>query len=131
MRGPVQRSHKNLIVWNKAIEIAVELHRATRSFPPHEKFGLAAQMSRAATSVPSNIAEGAARRTTRDFIAFMHIARGSIAEIETHLLLANRLGYLDPAKYAELSSLVEEVGRMVNGVISGLQQRQSEHRSTV
>jgi four helix bundle protein len=131
MSDPPRQSHKDLIVWQKAIDLAIVLHESTRDLPQQERFGLATQIRRAAISIPSNIAEGAARRTTRDFLAFMHVARGSLAEVETQLLVAGRLGYFSSAVHAELAQRSDEVGRLINGVIAGLQRRQSERRSTV
>lgn len=81
------------------------------------------QMRRAAVSVPSNIAEGSARRTTRDFAAFLHIARGSLAELDTQLLLALKVGYLDEREHANLSQQIDEVGRIINALLTGLRRR--------
>jgi four helix bundle protein len=117
------KSHKDLIVWHRAMELAVEVHRLTARFPPHELFGLAAQLRRAAVSVPSNIAEGSARRTTRDLTAFLHVARGSVAEIETQLLLARQVAYIDDAALSSVVPRVDEVGRLLNGLIAALQRR--------
>ncbi len=117
------KSYKDLVVWQKSLQLAVDIHRLTESFPRHERFGIVAQLRRAAVSISSNIAEGAARRTTRDFIAFLHIARGSLAELETQLLLAERTAYVAPAALAKVLSLTDEVGRMINGMLRGLQRR--------
>jgi len=87
-------------------------------------FGMAAQLRRAAVSVPSNIAEGSGRRTTRESIAFLHIARGSLSELKTQLLLAQRAGYLVGADVTTAESLSDEVGRLLNAVIRGLRRRQ-------
>ena len=117
------KSYKDLIVWQKAMALAVEVHHITRRFPRHEVFGLAGQLRRAAVSVPSNVAEGSARRTTRDLTAFLHVARGSVAELETQLLLARAVGYLDEAALASLSPKLDEVGRLLNGLIASLRRR--------
>jgi four helix bundle protein len=87
-----RRNHKDLILWQKALALATDIHRLTGQLPRHEIFGLSSQMRRSAVSIPSNVAEGAARRTTREFIAFLHIARGSFAELETQLLLTRQIG---------------------------------------
>ena len=116
-------SHKDLVLWKKSVDLAVEVYRIAQCLPHHERFGLGAQLRRAAVSVPSNVAEGAARRTTRDFISFLHIARGSLAELETQLLLARRLRYVDDASAQSLAIKVEEVGRLLNAVIRGLRRR--------
>lgn len=123
MRDHECRSHKDLIVWQKGLELAVAIHRLTENFPRHERFGMVARLRRAAVSIPSNIAEGAARRTTRDFIAFLHIARGSLAELETRLLLAERTACVTPAAVEKIISLADEVGHMINGMLRGLQRR--------
>jgi four helix bundle protein len=117
------RSHKDLVVWRKALELAVQIHRLTEHLPRYERFGLVSQLRRAAVSVPSNIAEGAARRTTRDFLAFLHVARGSVAELETQLLLAQEFGYVESLMFQDVMARLDEVGRLVNGVIAGLHRR--------
>jgi four helix bundle protein len=104
--------------------MAAEVHRTTLKLPRHEMFGMAAQLRRAAVSVPSNIAEGSGRRTTREFIAFLHIARGSLSELRTQLLLAERVGYLGATDLANAEGLSDEVGRLLNAVIRGLRRRQ-------
>jgi four helix bundle protein len=124
MESQKRKDHRDLIVWQKAMELAAETHRVTRKLPPHEMFGLVSQVRRAAVSVPSNIAEGAARRTTREFIAFLHVARGSLAELQTQLQLAQRVGYLTDTDLASACALMDTVGRLVNAVISGLRRRQ-------
>ena len=116
-----RRNHKDLILWQKALTLAHAVHEATARFPRHELFGLTGQMRRAAVSVPSNIAEGAARSTTREFIQFLHIARGSLAELETQIHLAERAGYFSSAERLLLQ--LEEVGKLINAVISGLRRR--------
>ena len=123
MVAQCRTSHKDLILWQKSMDLAAEVYRMVRCFPNFELFGLGAQLRRAAVSVPSNVAEGAARRTTRDFISFLHIARGSLAELETQLLLARRLHYVDDASAQALATEVEEVGRLLNAVIRGLRRR--------
>jgi four helix bundle protein len=117
------KSHRRLVLWQKSVRLAVEIHRVSRRLPKHELFGLAAQMKRAAVSIPSNVAEGAARHTTRDYIRFLYIARGSAAEIDTHLMLAEELGYLMRVELAPALAISEEVGRLLNGVISALHRR--------
>jgi four helix bundle protein len=116
-------TNKDLVVWQKAFSLALCIYRSSERFPRSELFGLASQIRRAAVSIPSNIAEGAARRTTREFIMFLHIARGSLAEVETQILLARQLGYLDEQQRGELETLVAEVGRLVNSFIVGLRRR--------
>ncbi len=115
------RDHRDLEVWQRAMDLAADIYRATEHFPPSERYGLCAQMRRAAVSIPSNIAEGAARRTTRDFLAFAHIARGSLAELETQVLLAIRIGLqLDAQAWPQR---MNEVGRLMNGLIRSLRDK--------
>jgi four helix bundle protein len=115
------RNHKGLIVWQKALALAHHIHLLTQGFPRTETLGLAAQMRRAAISIPSNIAEGAARAGTREFLQFLHIARGSFAELETQLMLACRANYMQEghAVFGEL----EDVGKLINALIAGLRRR--------
>ncbi|WP_421752597.1 four helix bundle protein [Croceimicrobium sp.] len=103
---------KNLKVWQKAMELAERVFVLTRDFPEEEKFGLIAQIRRSAVSVPSNIAEGAGRNSNQDFARFLNIANGSINELETQLLLAERLGFVEKDKLEETLSLVAEVQKM-------------------
>ena len=117
------KSHRRLVLWQKSVRLAVEIHRISRRLPKHELFGLAAQMNRAAVSIPSNVAEGAARHTTRDYIRFLYIARGSSAEIDTQLMLAEELGYLTKEDLSTALAISDEVGRLLNGVISALHRR--------
>ena len=116
-------NHKELVVWQKSLALAVDIHAATAGFPRSEQFGLVAQMRRAAVSVPSNIAEGSARRTTRDFAAFLHIARGSLSELETQMIVAQRVGYLGATASQALVVQSDEVGRMLTALIAALRRR--------
>ncbi len=125
MHREKRRDYRDLVLWQRAMELAAEVHRTTLKLPRHETFGMAAQLRRSAVSVPSNIAEGSGRRTTREFIAFLHVARGSLSELRTQLLLAERVGYLTAADLASTKSLGDEVGRLLNAVIRGLQRRQA------
>jgi four helix bundle protein len=124
-----RRNHKDLILWQKAMALATEVHRLTAALPRHEMFGLSSQLRRAAVSIPSNVAEGAARRTTREFLSFLHIARGSFAELETQLHLALDIGYLGDAALAPVLGRLDEVGRLLNAVIVGLRRREAQRSS--
>ena len=120
------KSYRELIVWQKAMDLAVAVHPVALSFPKVEMFGLTSQLNRAAVSVPSNIAEGQGRRTTGDFIHFLGIAKGSLNELETQVTLALRYDYIQDATHEHLLKLSAEVGRMLNGLIDALEQRRSE-----
>lgn len=121
-----RNSHKDLILWRKAMELATEAHSLTRRLPSHEIFGLVSQIRRAAVSIPSNIAEGSARRSTREFLAFLHIARGSSAELDTQLQIARNVGYLAEHDLGSALAHLDEVGRLLNAVIAGLRRRQAD-----
>jgi four helix bundle protein len=108
--------YKDLLVWRKGIELVKEIYRVTKSFPADERFGLVSQMRRAAVSIPSNIAEGQARRTTGEFIQFLSHAEGSLAELDTQTVLAVELGYINNAQVASATELVSELKRMLNAL---------------
>ena len=117
--------YRDLLVWQKAMDLCVEIHDMTFTFPKQEIFGLCAQLNRAMVSVPSNIAEGHGRRTTPDFIHFLSIARGSLNEVETQLTLAMRFHYLPETDHDMLLDHCGEVGRMLNGLMDSLERRLS------
>jgi four helix bundle protein len=110
------QSYRDLIVWQKSIELAKQLYRLTAKFPNEEKFGLISQIRRAAVSVPSNIAEGQARNTTGEFILFISHAEGSVAELDTQILLSVELGFLQPAEAATAVALIGEIRNMLNAL---------------
>lgn len=115
----MDRRHKNLTVWQDAIELVTQVYRATSSFPDDEKFGLTSQMRRAAVSVASNIAESAARNTDKDFLRFLYMARGSLAELETQIQISVNLQLL---KYGSLTEDLEKVFAKLAGLINRLKQ---------
>jgi four helix bundle protein len=110
------KSYKDLTVWQKSMDMVVDVYAMTKSFPNSEVFGLASQMQRAAVSIPSNVAEGFERGTSGDFARFLSIASGSVAELETQILVATRLGYLSPEATAAVSSLCDETGKMLRAL---------------
>ena len=110
------KSYKDLVVWQKGIEIAKLVYRLSARFPAEEKFGLVSQMRRAAVSVPSNIAEGQARHTTGEFIQFISHAEGSVAELSTQLILATELSFCSQKHSQPISDLLEDVRKMLNGL---------------
>jgi four helix bundle protein len=114
------RHFKDLIVWRKAMDLARKVYEVTTKFPTDERFGLISQMRRCAVSIPSNIAEGQARGSAGEFKHFLGIARGSLAELETQSQLAEELGMLAETPHAEVNSSIQEVGRMLNGLINSL-----------
>jgi len=116
----VVKSYKDLIVWQKGIELVELVYRFTKAFPREEIYGLTSQLRRAAVSVPSNIAEGQARKSTAEFGNFLSIARGSLAEVETQLIIAHRLKYLDTPQLNEAMSIHDEVSKMLPALQRGL-----------
>ncbi|MDI1320753.1 MAG: four helix bundle protein [bacterium] len=110
------QSYRDLVVWQKGIELAKMLYSLTTSFPSEEKFGLISQMRRAAVSVPSNIAEGQARHTTGEFIQFISHAEGSAAELDTQLCLSVELGLVRSEQAAPGFTLIDEIRRMLNSL---------------
>jgi len=117
-------NYKDLILWRKAMDLAVVVHQSCTTFPRSETYGLVSQLRRAAISIPSNIAEGYARRSKKEYIYFLHVARGSMAELETQLLLAQRVGYLPESEVADLQGQIDEVVRILHAMIAGLHRRQ-------
>lgn len=114
---------KELAAWQKAMDLAELVYKTTRGYPREEMYALTNQTRRAAVSVPSNIAEGQGRRTTRDFLHFLSIAQGSLCEVETQLLIAHRLGFLADSAAAQVLELVAEVGRIVRGLSRALREK--------
>ncbi len=111
------KNHKELTVWNKSIELVVEVYRLARLLPRKETYALSDQMRRAAASIPSNIAEGNARGSEKDFSRFLSIAQGSNAELETQLLICGQLGYVKEAELQRALTLSEEVAKMLRSLI--------------
>lgn len=112
------RSYEDLIVWQKAVAFAEEVYRLQRSLPKEERFGIGDQIRRAAVSVPSNIAEGFGRESSKDFMHFLTVARGSLYETRTQLRIAYDLGLIDDV--SEVDAQAVEVGRLLNAFISKL-----------
>jgi len=110
------RDYKDLLVWQKAMVLAEQIYRITSRYPAEEKFGLVAQMRRAAISIPSNIAEGQARRTTGEFVQFLSHAEGSLAELDTQLSLGIILGFVTESQVAASQTLVSELRKMLNAL---------------
>ena len=116
-------SYKDLIAWQKGILLVKHIYKLTSIFPGEEKFGLISQLRRAAVSVPSNIAEGQARRTTGDFIHFISNAEGSVAEVETQLIIAVELSFCSQAQAQTCFSVNDELRRMLNALRRSLESK--------
>ncbi len=124
MAGSI-KSYRDLEVWRLAVDWAEAIYRTTGRWPVDERFGLTSQIRRAAVSIASNIAEGAERRTTGEFLQFIGIAQGSLAEAETQLLIASRLGYLSGNDGEALTASADRISRMLASLASALKRRKS------
>jgi len=116
------KDYRELIVWQKAMDLVEMVYRVTGKFPNSELYGLTSQLRRAAVSVPSNIAEGQGRSTTRDFLHFLSIANGSLKEVETQVLISQRSGYIDQQQTSQLIKFTE-VGRVLSGLTNSLKRK--------
>ena len=112
------QGHKDLIAWQKAMDLVTQIYQVTRQFPRDERFGLISQLRRAAVSVPSNLAEGFARNSRNELHHFVGQARGSLSEVETQIELSKRLGYLQPEAASRLLGNIGEVARLLTGLRS-------------
>jgi four helix bundle protein len=117
--------YSELLVWQKAMDLVEQIYRVTRSFPPDERFGLTSQTQRAAVSIPSNIAEGHGRKSTGAFLNHLSIASGSLMELETHVQIAVRLGFLSHEACTALLTSTDEISRMLSGLRTSLNTQSS------
>ncbi|MBI3343693.1 MAG: four helix bundle protein [Gammaproteobacteria bacterium] len=120
----MRRKHHELLAWQEAIALVKEVYRATTDFPREEAYGLTNQIRRAAISVPSNIAEGAARTGDKEFLQFLSIARGSLSELETQVIIANELGYLGQSH--QLMARIDKIFGLVGGLMTSLRKRKTK-----
>ncbi len=111
------RPHQKLEAWSKSIDLVTDIYRSTDDFPREERYGLTGQIRRAAVSIPANIAEGAGRRTKKEFAHFLSNSQGSTSELETELIIANKLGYLDEVTFARLIDQLGRIGRLITGLV--------------
>jgi len=114
------KPHKRLEAWKRALELVTDVYKLTDAFPAQERYALVDQMRRAAVSIPCNIAEGAARQTKKEFAQFLHVARGSLSELDTQLEIAGRLGYMPAEGQRFLQSSCEVVDRLLNGLVRSM-----------
>lgn len=119
----MSKTHKDLEVWKKSLELVTEIYKITENFPEKEKFGLTLQIRRSAVSVPSNIAEGAARNTKKEFIQFLYIALGTLSELETQLIISINIGYLNQSD--DIFVQIIEIRKMALGLIKYLKSNNS------
>jgi four helix bundle protein len=118
--GQEEKGFRKLITWQKAYDLVLAVYKITRDFPKEEIYGLMPQMRRAVVSVPANIAEGYERNYKKEYLRFLCIAKGSLGEVETYLLLARDLGYLKKDHYLEIEEKRAETARLLNGLIRSL-----------
>ncbi len=114
------KSHRDLFVWQKAMDLTVLVYHLTKDFPRAETYGLTSQIRRCSASIPANIAEGQGRRLSKEFQQFLGIARGSLLELDTHLELSFRVGYINNYQHNAIGNKISEVGRLLNGLIRSL-----------
>jgi four helix bundle protein len=117
------QNYRELEVWQRGMILAEECYKVTRNFPKEELFGMTSQIRRAAASIPANIAEGQGRQHTKEFLNHLSMARGSLKELETHLILCQRVGLLDSPTLERLLALTDEISRMMSGLRKALEAR--------
>jgi four helix bundle protein len=117
------RSYRDLLAWQRGMDLVDTVYRATRSFPDHERLGLTSQLRRAAVSVPSNIAEGYGRGAQQEYLRFLRIARGSLFEVETQCLVGARLGYVNEELGGSLQEQVNAVAKVLSGLIGSIERK--------
>ena len=113
----VEKPHKQLKAWQLGMEIARDVYKLTQLFPTEEKYGIVSQMKRCSVSIPSNIAEGAARNSKKEFVNFLHIASGSLSELDTQLELSKRLNFINEKTWKELDVKLLEADKILSGLI--------------
>ena len=113
-------NYRDLQIWQKSIDLCIEVYRLLKFLPKEETYALSDQMRRSVVSVPSNIAEGYARKTTKEYLKFLSIANGSRAELETQLILCSKIGYLKDTEIEEALHMSEEIGKMMSTIMSKL-----------
>ena len=117
--------YKELQVWHKAIDLVVEIYKISKLLPKEEVYGISDQLRRSAVSIPSNIAEGQSRNSAKEFIQFLSIARGSLAELETQLLICIKVNMLSEDNIADAQNITTEVGKMIKGLMNKLNSQQT------
>ena len=117
------KNYKELKVWQKSYKLCLEIYRTTAKFPKEERYGLTSQIRRSAVSIPSNIAEGYGRKTTADYIRYLYIAYGSVCELEPQILLSMDLGYVDSAVIEKIKDEIQQIERMLKGLIKSLENK--------
>jgi four helix bundle protein len=119
-------SYRDLKVWQKAMDLTVSCYEATQAFPADERFGLTAQIRRSAVSVASNIAEGYGRDSNGSFVQFLRVSQGSLKELETQVIVSERIGVMNSPSAQSLLSAADEIGRMLRGLINSVNNRSAQ-----
>jgi len=119
----MRKPHRELTVWQKSVDFIIHVYDLTKKFPKSEMYSLTTQLRRASISIASNIAEGAARKSPKEFLQFLAIARGSISEIDTHLEIVGRLGYVFPKQIENLDIELTELDRMLSGLMNNIRKK--------
>jgi four helix bundle protein len=116
-------TYKDLIAWQKSIALVTDVYSLTKKFPIDERYGLVSQLNKAVISVPSNIAEGWGRELSKNYLQFLRIARGSLMEVETMVLISKNLNFISEKEFIETQNKIEEVGKILQGLIKSINQK--------
>lgn len=119
----MEKPHKKLEAWKQSMDLVTEIYTVTNDFPHQEAYGITNQIPRAAVSIPSNIAEGAARQTKKEFMNFLHVAQGSLSELDTQIEIATRLRFMNGERRESLNERMEPVDKMITGLIRHLSKK--------
>ncbi len=121
--GTKSGTYKDLIVWQKSIRLVTDIYTLSKNFPIDERYGLVSQLNRAVISVSANIAEGWGRELSKNYLQFLRISRGSLMEVETMILISKNLNFITDKDYIEIQSKIEEVGKILQGLIKSINQK--------
>jgi len=117
------QSYRDLEIWKRSMDLVAEIYLITKQFPKEELYTLTSQIRRAAISIPSNIAEGRSKRSTKDYMRFLNVSYGSLSELETQLMIGQKLGYIASNKLDPMLDETANIGRMINGLLSSLDRK--------
>ena len=114
------KTHKDLIAWQKSIDLVVDIYEITKQFPQNEIYGLISQIRRSVISIPSNIAEGAGRKSNKELLYFLNISLGSLSELETQIIISNRLNYINEDEFMKINEKIQELFKIISGLKNSL-----------
>ena len=120
------KTHKDLEVWKKSMDLVTKIYKLTRNFPKEELYGLSNQMRRAGVSIPSNIAEGAGRNSSKEFLQFLYYAKGSLSELETQLIISYNLEYISKEQKQDIDTVINNIFKMLSGLIQSLKEKEKK-----